>query len=153
MVRQLVNQIRNLHPPRRVPLGQKNPNRMGKFQIPRTWTSCYCMKPMCAFKWQDHRSKLTFPFYVQLLLALRSVARSLRLFHWKRWSRCSWMPRHILSSLSASHLGVCWSMPSGIGIGHIVWSHDHTSYVVSMLFFGFSYIPLYISFGLSKNWD
>jgi len=23
------------------------------------------MKPMCAFKWQDHRSKLTFPFYVQ----------------------------------------------------------------------------------------
>jgi len=23
------------------------------------------MKPMCAFKWQDHRAKLTFPFYVQ----------------------------------------------------------------------------------------
>lgn len=23
------------------------------------------MKPMCAFKWQDHRSKLTLPFYVQ----------------------------------------------------------------------------------------
>jgi ATP-dependent DNA ligase len=23
------------------------------------------MKPMCAFKWQDHRHKLTFPFYVQ----------------------------------------------------------------------------------------
>lgn len=23
------------------------------------------MKPMCAFKWQDHRTKLTLPFYVQ----------------------------------------------------------------------------------------
>lgn len=23
------------------------------------------MKPMCAFKWQDHRRKLTYPFYVQ----------------------------------------------------------------------------------------
>lgn len=23
------------------------------------------MKPMCAFKWQDHRAKLTFPFFVQ----------------------------------------------------------------------------------------